>query len=98
MNKSIEEATDEKHRTAERSIGFIRQHEAVMTEQLMKQKESYEASFSNTVIDLDNKLMEIESSLGFGNDVLERNNLNVEDILEQRFQELLQPCTFIMEV
>ena len=102
MNKSIEEATDEIRRTAERNIELIRQHEAVMTERLMKQKESYEASFSNTVTDLDNKLTEIESSLGFGNDVLERNNLpeilNVEDILEQRFQELLQPCTFIMEV
>ena len=99
MNKSIERATDEIHRTAEHNIELIRQHEAIMTEKLMKQKESYEASFSGTLTDLDNKLMEIESSLGFGNDVLERNNLpeilNVEDVLEQRFQDLLQPGTFI---
>ena len=99
MNRSIDQATDEIHRTAEHNIELIRQHEASMTERLTKQKESYEASFSSTLNDLDNKLVEIESSLGFGNDVLERNNLpeilNVEDVLEQRFQDLRQPCTFI---
>ena len=41
---------------------------------------------------LDEKLIEIESSLVFSNDVLARENLpeilNVEEILDQRFQEL----------
>ena len=102
MNKSIEQATDEIHRTAENNRELIRQHELIMTRRLMEQKVSYEASFSSTLTNLDTKLMEIEGSLGFCNDVLERNNLpeilNVEDVLEQRFQELLQPCSFIMKV
>jgi len=102
MNKSIEQAIEEIHRTAEHNIELIRQHELIMTRRLMEQKVSYEASFSSTLTNLDTKLMEIESSLGFCNDVLERNNLpeilNVKDVLEQRFQELSQPCSFIMKV
>ncbi|KAJ7374756.1 hypothetical protein OS493_005104 [Desmophyllum pertusum] len=46
--------------------------------------------------------MEIESSLDFGKHVLERNNLpeilNVEEVLEQRFQELLEPSEFSMKL
>ena len=44
---------------------------------------------------MDEKLAEIESGLEFCNDILQRNNLpeilNVEEILEQRFQELSKP-------
>ena len=51
---------------------------------------------------LDEKLVEIQSSLDFGNEVLQRNNLpeilNVEEVLEQRFQELMMPCAFNLKV
>ena len=102
MKKSVEQATEEIRRTAERNIELIRQHEASMTERLMKQKETFDAEFSNTMTDLDEKLVQIESSLDFGNEVLERNNLpeilNVEEVLEQRFQELVEPCAFKLKV
>ena len=102
MNKSIEQATEEVHRTAEHNIELIRQHEASVIERLMKQKETFEAAFSNTTTDLDEKLVEMESSLDFGNEVLQRNNLpeilNVEEVLEQRFQELMKPCAFNLKV
>ncbi|XP_020631354.1 tripartite motif-containing protein 45-like [Orbicella faveolata] len=98
MNKSVEQATQEIHRTVERNIELIRQHEASMTDRLMKQKETFDAAFSNTMTSLDEKLVEIESSLDFGNEILQRNNLpeilNVEEVLEQRFQELMEPCAF----
>ena len=102
MTKSVEQATEGIHRTAERNIELIRQHEASMTEQVMKQKETFDAAFSNTMTGLDDKLVQIESSLDFGNEVLQRNNLpeilNVEEVLEQRFQELMKPCAFNLKV
>ena len=55
MNKSVEQATEEIHRTAELNIELIRQHEASMTERLMKQKITFEAAFSNTMTGLDEK-------------------------------------------
>ena len=101
MNNSIEKATEEVHRVAECNIALIRQHESSVTEQLVKQKEAYEAAFSNTSAGTDKKLMEIESSLGFCNDVLQRNNLpeilNVEEVLDKRFQELSKPSEVSMK-
>ena len=101
INNSIEKATEAVHRVAERNIALIRLHESSVTEQLVKQKEANEAAFSNTAAGMDEKLTEIESSLGFCNDLLQRNNLpeilNVEKVLEQRFQELSQPSEFNME-
>jgi len=97
FNNSIEQAAKEIHKTAERKIELIRQYEASMTQRLMRRKETFEVAFSNTVTVLDEKLMEIESSLDFGKHLLERNNLseilNVEKVLERRFQELsLESC------
>ena len=102
INNSIEQATDEIHKAAEHNIESIRQHEASMTKQLMKQKETLEASFLNTMTGLDDKLVKIESSLDFGKEVLGRNNLpeilNVGEVLERRYQELLEPCAVSMNV
>jgi len=102
INKSIEQATEELHKTAEHNIQLIRQHQASVTERLMKQKETLDAAFSNTMTGLDEKLVEIKSSLDFGNEILHRNNLpeilNVEEVLEQRFQELVEPCAFDLKV
>ena len=100
---SIKQATKEIHKTAERKIELIRQHEASMTERLMRRKETFEVAFSNTMTGLDEKLMERENSLEFGKHLLERSNLseilNVEEVLERRYRELnLEPCIAAMEL
>ena len=101
MSKSIEKAKDEVHRVAERNIALIRQHESSVTEQLISQKDVFEAEFSNAVFRMDERLTEIESGLEFCNDILRRNNLpeilNVEEILEQRFKELSKPSDVNMK-
>ena len=92
MNNSIDQAANEVHRGAEVCVNLIRQHEATMTEELLKQKGNLQDSFSAQMTALSEKMMEIDSSLEFGKDVIERNNLpeilNIEEILEGRFMEL----------
>ena len=92
MNNSIDHAANEVHRVAKLCINLIQQQEATMTEELLKQKSSFQDSFSAQMTALDKKLVEIDSSLEFGKDVIERNNLpeilNVGEILEGRFKEL----------
>ena len=92
MLGSIDQATSEIHRVAEQWISFIRQNEAAMTKTLLEQKNSFQGTFSSQMSRLDEKLFEIDSSLVFSSDVLARENLpeilNVEEILDQRFQEL----------
>ena len=89
---SIDKATDEVHRVAENWISLIRQHQSTMTKELLEQKNKFQAAFSTQITSLDEKLIEIDSSLEFGKDVLQRKNLpeivNIEEILERRFQEL----------
>ena len=95
---NIDQTTDEVHRFAEHWISLIRQHESTMTKELLEQKENFQAAFSAQMIGLEEKLMEIDSSLEFGKDVLERKNLpeilNVEELMEQRFQELSSSSDF----
>ena len=92
MLGSIDQATSEIHRVAEQWISFIRQNEATMTNKLLEQKNSFQGTFSAQMSSLDEKLIEIDNSLVFSSDVLARENLpeilNVEEILDQRFQEL----------
>ena len=92
MLGSVDQATSEIHRVAEQWISFIRQNEAAMTKKLLEQKNSFQGTFSAQMSSLDEKLIEIDSSLVFSSDVLARENLpeilNVEEILDQRFQEL----------
>ena len=92
MLGSIDQATSEIHRVAEQWISFIRQSEAAMTNKLLEQKNSFQGTFSAQMSRLDKKLIEIDNSLVFSSDVLARENLpeilNVEEILDQRFQEL----------
>ena len=80
---------------AEQWIIFIRKHEADVTEKLMKQKDAFEAEFSNQMWSLDGRVVEIESSLNFGLEILSRKNLpeilDVEEMLENRLQELSVP-------
>ena len=98
VDGSIEEATKEVKRIAELCILSIRQHETSVTEQLIKQKEAFKNVFENQMTMLDGKLMEIDSTLAFSQEILSRNNLpeilNVKAVLEGKLRELsvtLQP-------
>ena len=92
---SFERATNSVRMVAEQWITFIRNNEANITEKLMKQKDAFEAEFSNVISSLDERVMEIESTLHFGGEILSRKNLpeilNVEETLENRLQELSVP-------
>ena len=92
MLGSIDQATSEIHGVAEQWISFIRQNEAAMTKTLLEHKNSFQGTFSSQMSRLDEKLFEIDSGLVFSSDVLARENLpeilNVQEILDQRFQEL----------
>ena len=89
---SFERATNGVRMVAEQWITFLRKHEADITEKLMRQKDAFEAEFSNQMSSLDERVVEIESSLHFGDEILSRKNipeiLNVEEMLENRLQEL----------
>jgi len=73
-----------------------------MSNELLERKASCRAEFSTQMSGLDAKLIEIDNSLEFAKDVLERSNLpeilNVEETLERRFQELLSSPKFIPDV
>ena len=102
VENSIDQATNEVHRVAEQFVSLIRQQEATMSNKLLERKASCRAEFSTQMSGLDAKLIEIDNSLEFGKDVLERSNLpeilNVEETLERRFQELLSSQKFIPDV
>ena len=91
-NNSIEEAAKEVKRVAERCILLIRQHEASVTERLAEQKATIQDAFATQLTSLDGKLMEIDNTLAFSEEVLLRNSLpeilNVKAMMEQRLQEL----------
>jgi len=95
VNNCFEQASKEVQEAAEFCISLIHRHEEGVTERLMKQKGSFEAEFVRKMTSLDGKLTEIGSSLEFGEEVLFRNNLpeilNVEEMLENRLQELSVP-------
>ena len=89
---SFERATNGVGMVAEQWITFIRKHQADKTETLMKQKDAFEAEFSNQMSSLDGRVVEIESSLNFGEVILSRRILpeilNIEEMLKNRLQEL----------
>ena len=92
MLGSIDQAISEIHRVAEQWIRFIRQNESAMTKKLLEHKNSFQETFSVQMSSLDEKIVEIDNSLVFSSDVLARENLleilNVEEILDKRFQDL----------
>ena len=55
MNNSIDHAANEVHRVAKLCINLIQQQEATMTEELLKQKSSFQDSFSAQMTALDKK-------------------------------------------
>ena len=92
LSSDIEEATREVKRVAERCILLIRQHEASVTERLVKEKGAVEDAFAAQMTSLEGKMKEIDSTLAFCEEVLLRKNLpgilNVKALIEQRLQEL----------
>ena len=92
MLRSIDQAISEIHRVAEQWIRFIRQNESAMTKKLLEHKNSFQEKFSVQMSSLDEKIVEVDNSLVFSSDVLARENLleilNVEEILDKRFQDL----------
>ena len=102
VDDSIEKATKEVKRVAEWCILLIRQHEASVNEQLIAQKEAFKGAFDDEMSKLDSKLVEIDSTLGFSEEILLRNNLpeilNVKTVLEERLQKLSMPCQFFETV
>jgi len=99
VNKSIDEASNEVHRVTEQCLSLIRQHDAAVTEMLRKDKTAIQDAFAIQLSGLDGKLAEIESSVAFSKEVLDRRNLpeilNVKAMIEQRLQELSTPCEFM---
>ena len=92
LSSDIEEARREVKRVAERCILMIRQHEASVTESLVKQKGALDDAFAAQMTSLEGKMKEIDSTLAFCEEVLFRKNLpellNVKALIEQRLQEL----------
>ena len=98
FDTSVDQSTLEIHRVAEHRINIIRRHEEAMTKELLKRKESFENEFSAKITDVNEKLTDIKSSLEFGRDILERNNLpeilNVEETLGRRFEDFSSSAVF----
>lgn len=91
FDTSVDQSKLEIKRVAQQWINLIRRHEDAMMKELLKRKESLEREFLAKVTDVDEKLTSIKSSLEFGRDILERNNLpeilNVEETLGRRFED-----------
>lgn len=99
VTNSIDEATNEVHRVTEQCILLIRQHEASVTEKLTKDKSAIQDAFAIQLSGLDGKQAEIESSVTFSKETLDRRNLpeilNVQKMIEQRLEELSTPFEFM---
>ena len=90
-NKSIEEATKEVHRVAERCINSIRQHESSVTELLKTQKSSCNDEYSRELSKLTEKIQRTNNVEAQGKNVVERNNLqdmlNIKQVLDEKIAE-----------
>ena len=76
-----------------------------MIEQLIKQEKAFKYAFDNQMTMLDGKLLEIDSTLAFSEEIFSRNNLpeilNVKAVLEGKLRELsvtLQPSEAIQKL
>jgi len=87
-NKSIEEATKEVHRVAERCINSIRQHESSVTELLQTQKSSCNDEYSKELSKLTEKIRQTRNVAAQSKNVHQRNNLqemlNINQVLDER--------------
>jgi len=94
-NKSIEEATTEVHRVAERCMNLIRQHESSVTELLKTQKSSCNDDYSKELSQLTEKIRRANNVAAQSKNVLQRNNLqemlNIKQVFDERIAEEVLP-------
>lgn len=87
-NRSIEQATKEVHRVAERCINSIRQHESSVTELLKVQKLSCNDDYSMKLSKLREKIQRANKVAAQSKNVLQRNNLqemlNIKHVLDEK--------------
>ena len=98
-NKSIEEATKEVQRVAERCINSIRQHESSMTELLKTQKSNCNDDYSKELSKLTEKIQRMENISAESKNILQRNNLqemlNIKQVLDEKIAvEVLPELTY----
>ena len=98
FNDSFDQSTVEIHRVTEHWINIICRHKETMIKELLKRKESFEMEFSAKMTNVNERLTDIKSSLEFGRDILERNNLpeilNIEETLGRRFEDFSSSAAF----
>ena len=94
-NKSIEEATKEVHRIAERCINSIRQHESSVTELLKTQKSSCNDEYSRELSKLTETIQRTNNVAAQSKNVVQRNNLqemlNIKQVLDEKIAEEVLP-------
>ena len=90
-NRSIEQATKEVHRVAERCINSIRQHESSVTELLKTQKSSCNDDYSKELSKLTEKIQRTNTVAAQSKNILQRNNLqemlNIKQVLDEKVVE-----------
>ena len=94
-NRSIEQATKEVHRVAQRCINSIRQHESSVTELLKTQKSSCNDDYSMELSKLTEKIERMKNVSAQSKGVLQRNNLqemlNIKQVLDEKIAEEVLP-------
>ena len=92
VENSIDRATNEVRRVAKHFISLIQQHESSMTEELLRRRQSLQTEVSTQMSSVDEKLVDINGSLEFCNDILERNNLPEILNVKKHWNEGLKNC------
>ena len=94
-NRSIEQASKEVHRVAQRCINSIRQHESSVTELLKTQKSSCNDDYSMELSKLIEKIQRMKNVSAQSKGVLQRNNLqemlNIKQVLDEKIAEEVLP-------
>ena len=94
-NRSIEQATKEVHRVAQRCINSIRQHESSVTELLKTQMSSCNDDYSMELSKLIEKIQRMKNVSAQSKGVLQRNNLqemlNIKQVLDEKIAEEVLP-------
>ena len=95
VNRSIEQATKEVHRVAQRCINSIRQHESNVTELLKTQKSSCNDDYSKELSKVTERIQRMKNVSAQSTNVLQQNNLqemlNIKQVLDERIGEEVLP-------
>ena len=95
VNRSIEQATKEVHRVAQRCINSIRQHESSVTELLKTQKSSCNDDYSKKLSKVTERIQQMKNVSAQSTNVLQQNNLqgmlNIKQVLNESIGEEVLP-------